>query len=396
MDEAVRILQGRGIVVPAPETVFISPDVDLELIAEGVVIHPGCRILGNSTSIGPGCVLGEETPASVSDCRLGCRVRLKGGFFASSVFLDDVSLGSESHVRPVCLFEESVRSGHATGFKHTVLFPFVTAGSLVNFCDVLMAGGTGAGDYSEIGSSFVHFNYTPHGDKATASLIGDVPQGVLLDQPRIFLGGQGGLVGPLRLAYGSILPAGVVCREDEIRPSQILFPSRGMPDGVRSCARGRRRDMARCLRNNLHYLGNLWALHEWYRYARRYSMSGNPFSAACHAGVMDMIPVMIEERLQHLGTLVSEIREAAADVDDASPCMEFALAWDCIAQALRNGPADDVGGRDRDVLLSAWESIASHGHLAAIARLDDVSRRAASAWLHAVAADALGNLPTSE
>jgi UDP-N-acetylglucosamine/UDP-N-acetylgalactosamine diphosphorylase len=89
--------------------------------------------------------------------------------------------------------EEEASGAHAVGLKQTIFLPFVTAGSLINFCDALIAGGTSRKDHSEIGSSYIHFNYTPHQDKATPSLIGDVPHGVMLDQPAIFLGGQGGL-----------------------------------------------------------------------------------------------------------------------------------------------------------------------------------------------------------
>ena len=56
---------------------------------------------------------------------------------------------------------------------------FVTIGSLVNFCDLLMAGGSSRQDHSEVGSGYIHFNFTPwgaRGDKATPSLIGDVPR----------------------------------------------------------------------------------------------------------------------------------------------------------------------------------------------------------------------------
>lgn len=53
-----------------------------------------------------------------------------------------------------------------------------------------MAGGTSRKDHSEVGSSYIHFNYTPDGDKTTPSLICDVPRGVMLNQPPIFLGRQ--------------------------------------------------------------------------------------------------------------------------------------------------------------------------------------------------------------
>ena len=69
-----------------------------------------------------------------------------------------------------------------------------------------MAGGTSRKNHSEIGSSYIHFNFTPHQDKATPSLVGDVPRGVMLDRAPIFLGGQGGLVGPVRIAYGTRHP----------------------------------------------------------------------------------------------------------------------------------------------------------------------------------------------
>lgn len=54
-----------------------------------------------------------------------------------------------------------------------------------------MAGGTSRKDHSEVGSSYIHFNFTPDGDKTTPSLIGDVPRGEMLNQTPIFLGRQG-------------------------------------------------------------------------------------------------------------------------------------------------------------------------------------------------------------
>jgi len=108
---------------------------------------------------------------------IGPGVELKGGYCRSSLFLDGAAVGSGAQVREGCILEEGARGGHCVGLKQTILFPFVTLGSLVNFCDCLMAGGTGKKDHSEVGSSYIHFNYTPEQDKANPSLIGDVPQG---------------------------------------------------------------------------------------------------------------------------------------------------------------------------------------------------------------------------
>ncbi len=52
-------------------------------------------------------------------------------------------MGLGAEVREGCLLEEETSGAHAVGLKQTILFPFVTLGSLVNFCDCLMAGGTG-------------------------------------------------------------------------------------------------------------------------------------------------------------------------------------------------------------------------------------------------------------
>jgi len=84
-----------------------------------------------------------------------------------------------AEVREGCLLEEEANGAHTVGLKQTILFPFVTLGSIVNFCDILMAGGTDRRNHSEVGSSYIHFNYTPNQDKATASLIGDVAYGVM-------------------------------------------------------------------------------------------------------------------------------------------------------------------------------------------------------------------------
>ena len=198
METVARLLE-KGVVIPNPLTVDIGPEVDPERISgAGVVIHPGCRIRGAATVVSAGVKLGAEGPVTLDDCLLGPDVDLKGGSFSRSVLLAGANMGPGAQVREGCLLEEEANGAHCVGLKQTILLPFVTLGSLVNFCDCLMAGGTSRRDHSEVGSSYVHFNFTPDGDKTTASLFGDVPRGVMLDQPRIFLGGQGGAVGPVR------------------------------------------------------------------------------------------------------------------------------------------------------------------------------------------------------
>ena len=102
----VSALQERGVKLLSPESVFVGLEVDLNAIAPGVIIHPGCRLLGKTLSIGPGCVIGKEAPATVDGCQLGHNVSMAGGYFKDAVFLDGSSMGSGAHLRAGCLLEE--------------------------------------------------------------------------------------------------------------------------------------------------------------------------------------------------------------------------------------------------------------------------------------------------
>jgi UDP-N-acetylglucosamine/UDP-N-acetylgalactosamine diphosphorylase len=162
--KTVQALIDRGVDVRVPTSVDIDESVQPEKIAANVVIHAGCRISGSETSIGPASVIGEEGPVTIEDCRLGSEVVLKGGFFSGTTLMNGVTFASCAHVRPGTLLEEQASCAHCVGLKQTLLMPFVTLGSLINFCDCLMAGGTDSKNHSEVGSSFIHFNYTPHQD----------------------------------------------------------------------------------------------------------------------------------------------------------------------------------------------------------------------------------------
>ena len=263
MISKIHLLMEKGVKILCPETVDIGEEVDPRRISgDDVVIYPGCRIHGNKTLVLAGVKLGGEGPVTVDNCYIGSRVELKGGFFKKSVFLDDAVMGLGAHVREGTILEEHASGAHTVGLKQTILFPFVTLGSLINFCDCLMAGGTSRKNHSEVGSSYIHFNFTPNQDKATPSIIGDVPRGVMVNQPPIFLGGQGGMVGPCRLEYGTVLAAGSICRKDELRPNRLIQEGNARSANV-PYTRGLHLTLKRILINNIHYIANLMALRQW-------------------------------------------------------------------------------------------------------------------------------------
>ena len=300
----------KGATVPNPSSLHIGDEVDLSRIsAKGLTIYPGCRIYGAETVISPGVVLGAEGPVTVDDCALGPKVELKGGYFKQSVLLEKANMGLGAQVREGCLLEEEANGAHCVGLKQTILFPFVTLGSLINFCDCLMAGGTNRKEHSEVGSSYVHFNYTPDGDKTTASLFGDVPRGVMLNQPPIFLGGQGGAVGPLRLGYGTVIAAGSVLREDVVEDRKLVFisPPPGLQRGHSPHAY---KNLSRIVRNNVMYLANLVALENWYRLVRHSFFSRQEMGELVYSAALELLSAAKDERAKRLEAMAEKVPEA--------------------------------------------------------------------------------------
>lgn len=394
LSQSVQKLLRGGVVISCPYSVEIEADVVPERIAPGVIIHTGCRIAGSQTSIGPGSELGAEAPAVIEDCQLGHRVKLNGGYFSGATFLDGVDMGSAAHVRPSTLLEEEASGAHAVGFKQTIFLSFVTAGSLINFCDALMAGGTDRKNHSEIGSSYIHFNFTPHQDKATPSLIGDVPRGVFLDQPPIFLGGQGGLVGPARVAYGTVIPAGTICRQDILEEGRI-YAAAEKPKAPRVFAARIYRSIDRIVVNNLIYIGNLWALKEWYSHARVLSTAADTFSQACYAGAMARIEDCLKERIKRMGELADKVScpakdalaESGEDVPEEISARNQALAdlWPDIEAQLKAGPREATGSARRSAFLQEWGRVdATAGHCEAVRSLSPAARREGTAWLQEI------------
>ena len=295
-------LMQKGVKIPNPQSVEIGSEVNIDQISgEGVVIYSGCKIFGSSTLILKEAKLGYEGPATIDNCQIGPKVELKSGFFRDAVFLEKASLGSGANVREGTIMEEESRAAHSVGLKQTILFPFVTLGSLINFCDCLMSGGTSRKDHSEVGSSYIHFNYTPNQDKATPSLIGDVPRGVMLNQKPIFLGGQGGLVGPCRLEFGTITAAGTICRKDQLQPGHLIF------EGIKKSGNipftfGLYPGIKKIVFNNIVYIGNLMALRQWYNHVRSQFISDD-FPEPLLNALKEKLSMAVDERIGRLKTL---------------------------------------------------------------------------------------------
>jgi UDP-N-acetylglucosamine/UDP-N-acetylgalactosamine diphosphorylase len=303
----------KGVKIHNPQRIEIGPEVDPDRISgDGVVIHTGCKLYGSSTLILRDTTLGYEGSVTIENCQVGPRVELKAGFFRNSVFLKKSSMGSGANAREGTILEEESNTAHTVGLKQTILFPFVTLGSLINFCDCLMSGGTSRKNHSEVGSSYIHFNYTPNQDKATPSLIGDVPRGVMLNQRPIFLGGQGGLVGPCRLEFGTVIAAGSIFRKDELNPGRLLIGNMAK-GGSMPFTPGVYYNIKRITINNIIYIANLIALEHWYTHVRSQFISDD-FPEPLFEGLKEKLDMAIGERIHRLKALSQNMFNSLQDL----------------------------------------------------------------------------------
>ena len=271
--------------------------------------------------------------------------------------MEKASIGLGAHVREGCIFEEQANGAHCVGLKQTILFPFVTLGSLINFCDCLMAGGTSRKDHSEVGSSYIHFNFTPSGDKTTASLIGDVPQGVMLNQPAIFLGGQGGIVGPVRLGYGNVTSAGTILRKDILESNKLIIAKthragvfRSVPDFYAG--------LPRLLENNILYLANLAALEQWYIHVRQTFFNSQELGGLIYAGVLSKLELAKKERIKRLKAMTDKVESSLDKYGDKARSVagkrELCDNIERISQLFSGEIVEKSGLEARDSFLEAF------------------------------------------
>jgi len=269
LSDRLRSLSEKGVQLVDERQVFIDEDVSLDRIHPGSVLFPGTRLSGAKTLLAPGARIGSEGPATIIDSAIGENAEVASGFVAGSVLLDKARIGANGHIRPGTLLEEEASTAHAVGLKHTILTSFVTLGSLINCCDCLISGGRSRTNHTEIGSGFIHFNFTPwgeHGDKATPSIIGGIPRGVFLREERIFIGGLSGMVGPTEVGFGSFTVAGQIVRsrvgDNRVRSEVARKIDAPWDFQLRGLTEPR-------VERNLDYIGHLAALRAWYTDVRK-------------------------------------------------------------------------------------------------------------------------------
>lgn len=319
IDERIRKLEEKGVIIVDPRQTYIGPEVDPGRIYKGSVLFPGCRLTGVRTLVGSSAQIGTEGPTAIHNSIIGADAEIGSGFLSDATLLPRAKAGANSHYRAGTLLEEYASTAHCVGLKQSILMYSVTLGSLINFCDVLISGGSSRKDHTEVGSGFIHFNFTPwgkSGDKATPSLVGNVTEGVFLDQQRIFLGGMSGMVGPSAVGFGAMTVAGQVVRHDVADSTMHSESGRNMDRKWSSSdVMFPEKHFKQVYDKNAEFLAQLHALKEWYFQVRlqRSRLQGDSELSLVLTGAVETIQSCMKERVSRYNSLAAEWSLAPMD-----------------------------------------------------------------------------------
>jgi bifunctional UDP-N-acetylglucosamine pyrophosphorylase / glucosamine-1-phosphate N-acetyltransferase len=375
------LLAQQGVKVWGPERVYVSEDVRLDRISAGAMLV-NATITGAATFIGAGTQIGVSGLARVHDAQIGHSVVLGAGSYENCVLLRGSKARGFAEFRQGTVLEEEAETGHNVGLKNTVLMLGVVAGSSINFCDVLLSGGSSRSDHSEIGSGVVHFNFDPRGDKF-GSLMGDATA-CLLQSRRIFLGGNSGIVAPVHLGFGTVVAAGSTLRHD-VSANQL---SRGDPAGL-NCEYDVERyfDLRRKFCNTAKLVGNLHALGAWYQNIRQ----------ACAASDNRLLyAAAVQEFDRHIKRRVHELAKVVGKLDRSlsKPCKreqdrvfekqhrKLIANREHIDSFLLDGSYADVPA----ILLSEYtENRRTREHMQSVHDLSEEASGVAARWIQEIA-----------
>jgi len=216
MRQRVGLLQKKGVEILNPDSVTVGSDVNLDDIEPGVSLGPGTVLSGRETMIGADTrIVGA---ASIKNCLIGRNCSLHAGEYLDSVLLDGCATVGWARVRGHSAWEEGSQAAHNVDTKTTVLGYKTTLGSLINFCNVLMLGGTsprlevGA----EVGSGTINFNFLPYGPTVGAlikpsTVVGSIESPFLscADAPirYDFIGGHSSIIAPTVIGLNCVIAA---------------------------------------------------------------------------------------------------------------------------------------------------------------------------------------------
>ena len=380
--ERVEELRRRGVDVWGPERVYINRDVNLDAIEPTAVIRQA-TLSGKDLTVAAGAVIGTSGHAEVSGCQVGPGAELGAGLYKGATLLNRVKVRGFAEIRPGTLLEEEVDIAHSVALKNTTFTACCVAGSLINFCDLFLTGGTSRNDHTEIGSGAIHYNFDPRGDK-WGSLLGSI-RGVLLRSEPVFIGGTCGLVGPLEVGLGAVTAAGSTIRKDV--PAKTLVSTEDRAVSRPNFDRTGYGSLRRSFRVTAKLVATLRALEAWYEWVRLPHAPSR--ERGLYAAAQEQVRIQTQERISRLGKIVAKLaaKAPAASVRHHAEHRELVASWadlrNTLAQPMKTQPPPE-----RFTQAYAEARGSGQGHLEALKAAAPCAGEA-EAWLEGMVSNAM-------
>jgi len=216
----------------------------------------------------------------------------------------------------------------------------------------------------------------------------------MLNQPPIFLGGQGGLVGPSRIGFGTVIAAGTVFRRDSLEGGKLLLGGvirrKELP-----LYPGLFRNVKQKTVHNINYIANLIALRNWYSHLRPILISGAGLQRELLKFGIDILDRAVEERVHRLIGFAeklpvsAEIYRKTMKGDDASDVIirkeQLFESRHQVGDLLLAARQREYGAKSRDNFLAGVNRSRSGGeYTEEIQALPSVTTEQGIAWLQGI------------
>jgi UDP-N-acetylglucosamine/UDP-N-acetylgalactosamine diphosphorylase len=138
-------------------------------------------------------------------------------------------------------------------------------------------------------------------------------------------------------------------RKDQVQPDHLVFGGMGK-EGRVPWKPGKLGGSVRIIRNNIYYIGNLFALRHWYDQVRRPFISPR-FPEELHAGLLQTLDQGLNERVHRLRLFIEGLN-----------MVKLARAWEAVEVAWSDRAKERGHGALRDTFLDQLASLRRTGH----------------------------------
>ena len=216
----------------------------------------------------------------------------------------------------------------------------------------------------------------------------------MINQKPIFLGGQGGIVGPITIEYGTIVAAGTIVRKDIDKENTMLL---GSPSIARSMPfhSNLYSNLHRIIKLNINYIANLIALRSWYINIRTLFVKDD-FEGELHKGAVQKLDFAIDERIKQLKKIAEKMPESieVQKSISANPSEkmimrknEYGKNWPNIEAFLKGSLKENDSNQKKDDFIKIIENMISQrgkDYITAVKSLEKEESQRGTEWLQGI------------